>query len=81
MIITINLFLVLIRPSLTSVPLILGGTGNIPPATAVNFVPWAIVGFIFQYVIRRHHFSWWAKYNCASHVYILGSFPFITVLF
>jgi len=35
----------------------------IPPASAVNYVPWGIVGFIFQYVIRRRHFSWWAKYN------------------
>jgi len=46
-----------------NVPLILGGTSLIPPATAVNYVPWAIVGFIFQYVIRRRYFSWWAKYN------------------
>ncbi|KAF8518110.1 small oligopeptide transporter [Hysterangium stoloniferum] len=44
-------------------PVILNGTGLIPPATAVNYVPWAIVGFIFQYVIRRRHFSWWIKYN------------------
>ncbi|KAF5331928.1 hypothetical protein D9611_008937 [Ephemerocybe angulata] len=44
-------------------PVIFNGTGYIPPASAVNYVPWAIVGFIFQYVIRRRHFSWWAKYN------------------
>ncbi|KAI5123303.1 hypothetical protein M0805_009324 [Coniferiporia weirii] len=44
-------------------PVIFTGTGYIPPATAVNYVPWAIVGFIFQYVIRRRHFSWWTKYN------------------
>ncbi|TEB27919.1 small oligopeptide transporter [Coprinellus micaceus] len=44
-------------------PLIFTGVGQIPPATAVNFVPWAIVGFIFQYVIRRKHFSYWTKYN------------------
>jgi len=44
-------------------PVILSGTGLIPPATAINYVPWALVGFIFQYVIRRRHFSWWAKYN------------------
>jgi len=31
--------------------------------SAVNFVPWAIVGFIFNYHIRRRHFSWWTKYN------------------
>ena len=36
----------------------------IPPASALNYVPWAIIGFIFQYVIRRRHFSYWAKYNC-----------------
>lgn len=46
-----------------NIPLIFGGTGDIPPANAVNYVPWTIVGFIFQYVIRRNHFSWWTKYN------------------
>ncbi|KAI5124229.1 hypothetical protein M0805_005078 [Coniferiporia weirii] len=46
-----------------NVPLILGGTSLIPPATAVNYVPWAIVAFIFQYFVRRRYFSWWAKYN------------------
>ncbi|KAI5121403.1 hypothetical protein M0805_003175 [Coniferiporia weirii] len=44
-------------------PVIFTGTGLIPPATAVNYVPWAIVGFIFNYVIRRRNFGWWAKYN------------------
>ncbi|KJA17684.1 hypothetical protein HYPSUDRAFT_170303 [Hypholoma sublateritium FD-334 SS-4] len=44
-------------------PLVFSGVGQIPPATAVNYVPWAIIGFIFQYVVRRKHFSYWAKYN------------------
>ncbi|KAH7096464.1 OPT oligopeptide transporter [Auriculariales sp. MPI-PUGE-AT-0066] len=44
-------------------PVLFSGTGFIPPASAVNYVPWTIVGFIFQYVIRRRHFAWWAKYN------------------
>jgi len=44
-------------------PVIYSGTGLIPPATAVNYVPWGIVGFIFQYWIRRRNFSWWSKYN------------------
>jgi OPT family small oligopeptide transporter len=44
-------------------PVIFSGTGAIPPASAVNYVPWALVGFLFQYVIRRRHFSWWTKYN------------------
>ncbi|KAH9982093.1 OPT oligopeptide transporter [Lactifluus volemus] len=46
-----------------NVPVVLAGTGWIPPATAVNYIPWAVVGFIFNYVIRRRHFNWWAKYN------------------
>ncbi|KAG8844062.1 hypothetical protein FRB96_003295 [Tulasnella sp. 330] len=44
-------------------PVIFSGTGYIPPASAINYVPWAIVGFIFQFVIRRRHFAWWSKYN------------------
>ncbi|RDX46406.1 small oligopeptide transporter [Lentinus brumalis] len=39
------------------------GVGLIPPASAVNYVPWAIIGFLSQYVIRRRHFPFWAKYN------------------
>ncbi|KAK7687136.1 hypothetical protein QCA50_009639 [Cerrena zonata] len=44
-------------------PVIFSGTGLIPPASAVNYVPWTIVGFIFNYVIRRRNFAWWTKYN------------------
>ncbi|KAH9840538.1 OPT oligopeptide transporter protein-domain-containing protein [Rhodofomes roseus] len=44
-------------------PVIFNGSQWIPPASALNYVPWTIVGFIFNYVIRRRHFSWWTKYN------------------
>ncbi|TFY70229.1 hypothetical protein EVG20_g2771 [Dentipellis fragilis] len=46
-----------------SFPLIFAGLGTLPPANASNFVPWAILGFIFQYLIRRRFFPFWAKYN------------------
>ncbi|KAI0248083.1 OPT oligopeptide transporter, partial [Lactifluus subvellereus] len=46
-----------------NVPVVLAGTSWIPPATAVNYIPWALIGFIFNYVIRKRHFNWWAKYN------------------
>ena len=54
-------------------PVILSGTGLIPPATAFNYVPCTIVGFVFNYIIRRRHFSWWTKYNCAYRGYCLSS--------
>ncbi|KAI0367875.1 small oligopeptide transporter [Pilatotrama ljubarskyi] len=44
-------------------PVIFSGVGYIPPASALNYVPWTIVAFVFNYVIRRRHFSWWTKYN------------------
>ncbi|KAJ7828906.1 OPT oligopeptide transporter protein-domain-containing protein [Mycena olivaceomarginata] len=44
-------------------PVIFSGTGLIPPANSNNYVPWAIVGFIFQHVIRCRHFAWWTQYD------------------
>ncbi|TBU44627.1 OPT oligopeptide transporter [Dichomitus squalens] len=49
---------------LNYVNLMFTGVGLIPPASAVNYVPWAMIGFLSQYVIRRRYFPFWAKYNC-----------------
>ena len=52
--------------NLVSFRVLFGGVGPIPPATALNYIPWTMVGFIFQYLIRRRRFIFWAKYNCTS---------------
>ncbi|KAH0596138.1 hypothetical protein MHUMG1_05999 [Metarhizium humberi] len=44
-------------------PLIFGGAGAIPPATPLNYFSWGIVGFIFQYWIKKRHFGWWGRLN------------------
>ncbi|KAF8315052.1 OPT-domain-containing protein [Clavulina sp. PMI_390] len=44
-------------------PVFFTGTGNMPPASGINYSSWALVGFIFQYWIRRRHFRWWSSYN------------------
>jgi hypothetical protein len=49
-----------------SLPVVFTCTSSLPPATPLNFVPWVLVCFVFNYVIRRRHFGWWSKYNCAS---------------
>ena len=54
-----------------SIPIMLNGPAYIPPATSANYVPWTIVGFVFQYVIRRRHFGWWSKYNCTHALFRL----------
>lgn len=50
-------------------------TASIPPATAIkyaslmfelnnfSYATWSIVGFIFNFFIKRRHSAWWAKYN------------------
>jgi len=47
-------------------PVAFGSTTYLPPATPLNYMPGVLVCFIFNYVIRRRHFDWWAKYNCES---------------
>jgi OPT family oligopeptide transporter len=46
-----------------STPVILTGVSAIPPATGINYSSWFAVGFIFQYLIRKRNFAWWAKFN------------------
>ncbi|PCH41947.1 small oligopeptide transporter, partial [Wolfiporia cocos MD-104 SS10] len=65
---------------LNYVNLMFTGLLQIPPATAVNYVPWAILGFLFQYVIRRRHFSFWAKYNYVLSAALDGGTTVSTIL-
>lgn len=44
-------------------PVFFTGTGLMPPATGINYSSWTLVGFVFQYWIRRRHFRWWSSYN------------------
>ncbi|KAE9387784.1 small oligopeptide transporter [Gymnopus androsaceus JB14] len=49
-------------------PVLFGGLGYAPPGNGVNYLNWALVGFIFQHVVRRRSPLWWRKYN-----YVLSS--------
>jgi len=46
-----------------SIPVIWFGPVGMPPATGINFSAWGLVGFIFQFYIRRYRFMWWMRYN------------------
>ena len=46
-----------------STPVILNGVSSIPPATGINYSSWFLVGFVFQYLIRKRNFAWWTKFN------------------
>ena len=51
-------------PQIYQLPAHLHQHGQPPPATPLNYVPWVLICFLFNYVIRRRHFGWWSKYNC-----------------
>jgi len=46
-----------------NIPLIFAGVTSMPPASGINYSSWFMVGFIFQYLMRRFHFRWWMRYN------------------
>ena len=45
------------------IPAALIGVGNVPPTTGTNFMTWIMVGFVFQFFMRRFHLVWWMRYN------------------
>ncbi|KAJ3574619.1 hypothetical protein NP233_g1653 [Leucocoprinus birnbaumii] len=46
-----------------NIPIFFAGLGAIPPASGINYMSWVLVGFLFNYVIRKFRFRWWMRYN------------------
>ncbi|KAI3320748.1 OPT family small oligopeptide transporter [Xylariaceae sp. AK1471] len=46
-----------------NMPLVFGGSGWIPPATAYTYLCWGSIGFLFNYCIKRRFNGWWLQYN------------------
>ncbi|KAH8899059.1 OPT superfamily oligopeptide transporter [Thozetella sp. PMI_491] len=46
-----------------NVPIFFNAAGQIPPANTTQYSLWFIVGFIFNYYIRKRAFDWWKRYN------------------
>ncbi|KAB1215526.1 Oligopeptide transporter 7 [Morella rubra] len=48
---------------LINMPVLIGATGYMPPATAVNYTTWVIAGFLSGYVAYRYYPDWWRRHN------------------
>uniref|UniRef100_D8PKQ9 OPT oligopeptide transporter n=1 Tax=Schizophyllum commune (strain H4-8 / FGSC 9210) TaxID=578458 RepID=D8PKQ9_SCHCM len=46
-----------------NIPVFFAGVGAMPPATGSNFASWALVGFVFNYFIRKYRTGFWMRYN------------------
>ncbi|CAK9157001.1 unnamed protein product [Ilex paraguariensis] len=48
---------------LISMPVLLNATIQMPPATAVNYTSWIIIGFFSGFVAYRYYRGWWSRHN------------------
>ncbi|CZT53395.1 probable sexual differentiation process protein ISP4 [Rhynchosporium secalis] len=68
-------------------PLFFAGTGNLPPATGINYTTAFAVSFIFNKIIKSRYKAWWSKYNYIlsasldSGVAVSAIVIFFTVIF
>ncbi|KAL0304446.1 UNVERIFIED_CONTAM: Oligopeptide transporter 8 [Sesamum radiatum] len=61
-------------------PVLLGATAMMPPATAVNYTSWILVAFLFGFVVYRYHPQWWQRYNYILSGGLDAGTAFVTVL-
>jgi hypothetical protein len=40
-----------------------GGMGQLPPATPLSYLPWSLLGLVFQKFIRNRYRGWWMRFN------------------
>ncbi|KAJ7540058.1 hypothetical protein O6H91_10G000300 [Diphasiastrum complanatum] len=64
---------------LINLPVLLGASANLLPATAVNYQSWIIVGTIFNYFVFRYHKNWWRRYNYVLSAALDAGLAFMAV--
>ncbi|KAI4307065.1 hypothetical protein L6164_030295 [Bauhinia variegata] len=61
-------------------PVMLGATAMMPPATSVNFISWLILAYLFGYVVYTYKQEWWSKYNYVVSAGLDAGTAFMTIL-
>eukprot|EP00249_Psilotum_nudum_P008390 c21241_g1_i1 orf=256-2487(-) len=65
---------------LINLPVLIGATANMPPATAVNYTSWIAVGTIFNFFLFRYRKAWWQRYNYVLSASLDAGLAFMAVL-
>ncbi|KAG2609058.1 oligopeptide transporter 7-like [Panicum virgatum] len=65
---------------LINMPVLIGATGQMPPATAVNYTTWILVGFLSGYVVYRYRRDWWERHNYLLSGALDAGLAFMAVL-
>ncbi|KAK1416045.1 hypothetical protein QVD17_31833 [Tagetes erecta] len=65
---------------LINLPVLLGATAYMPPAAAVNYNSWVLVGTIFNFFVFRYRKMWWKRYNYILSAALDAGVAFMAVL-
>ncbi|KAG6532601.1 oligopeptide transporter 4-like [Zingiber officinale] len=65
---------------LVNLPVLLGATGMMPPATSLNFSAWITVGTVFNFFVFRYRKKWWERYNYILSAGLDAGLAFMGVL-
>ncbi|KAF9602292.1 hypothetical protein IFM89_026409 [Coptis chinensis] len=65
---------------LVHMPVMIGALGNMPPATAVNYTSWIIIGFLSGFVVYRYRQDWWRRHNYVLSGALDAGLAFMAVL-
>jgi OPT family oligopeptide transporter len=66
--------------TLINMPILIGATHSMPPATAVNYTTWVIVGFLSGYVVYKYRRDWWQRHNYVLSGALDAGLAFMAVL-
>ncbi|CAL5183265.1 unnamed protein product [Lathyrus oleraceus] len=65
---------------LINLPVLLGATGMMPPATPLNYNAWIFFGTVFNFFVFRYRKKWWQRYNYVLSAALDTGVAFMTVL-
>ena len=65
---------------LINLPVLLGATGMMPPATPLNYNAWIFIGTIFNFFVFRYRKKWWQRYNYVLSAALDAGVAFMAVL-
>ncbi|KAL3521684.1 hypothetical protein ACH5RR_019833 [Cinchona calisaya] len=65
---------------LINMPVLLGATSMMPPASAVNFTSWILLGFLSGFVVFRYWPEKWERYNYILSGGLDAGTAFMTIL-
>ncbi|KAM0846303.1 hypothetical protein ACQ4PT_055748 [Festuca glaucescens] len=65
---------------LINMPVMIASTYQMPPATAVNYSAWILVGFLSGYMVYRYRRDWWERHNYLLSGALDAGLAFMAVL-